>query len=253
MAAALTDIGTVLMIPGMSKYSSTGQVGFINQLIGAATQAIQSYTKRDLVYTSYTEYHSGNDWPDLVLNQRPIAGPTVANGNTCDVTGVWVDPNGYAGQGQPVNNVGPFGPQTLLALGTNYFLDLDATIGGILSSERGILKMISGGVGWPWYGFYPVGAGWGKLSGSKLPGWPRGNGNIKVQYSAGFQTIPADLSQACAMMVVYLTRTMPSGSPLTSESLGSYSYSVAAQSVAGTIPELGSTGMTLRSYRERPI
>jgi hypothetical protein len=237
----LTSLPTVASIPGMQKFLVTGQQAYLQTLLAAADQAIKSYCKRDLEYTSYTEYHSGNDWPDLILKQRPI--------KQGDVAGVWVDPNGYAGQG--TNN--PFGPGTLLTLGTNYYLELDSTLNGVPSSARGMLKLISGGNGWPWYGFYPVGAGWGKLSGSKLPGWPRGDGNIKVQYSAGYQVIPSDLSLACAEIVAYMVRTVPLGSALSSENLGAYSYSVVSQTCAGTIPELGTSGMILRSYRERQI
>ncbi len=236
---ALTTLAQVQVIPGMARQSAA----FIDQLIGAASQSIKKFCKRDLEYTTYegtsAEYHSGSNWPDLILRQRPVA--------QGDVTGVWVSNGSYAGQG-----TNPFPASSLLVDGTNYFLVLDSSIGGVACSERGILRMIGGGMqGWP--NILPSAWGWGKLSGTRQPGWALGYGNIKVEYSAGYREIPEDLSMACATLVAAMVRFVPTGSPLTSENLGAYSYNIMTQSVAGNIPELGTVGMVLRSYRERAL
>lgn len=98
-----------------------------------------------------------------------------------------------------------------------------------------------------WWPGYWSGLGQGKLAASRLPSWPWGMGNIKVCYSAGFDTVPPDLQQACNMLVAQLCRIVPSGTDLSSENLGGYSYSTL---VNGDNPEMGNIRRMLAVYRE---
>ncbi len=165
----------------------------------------------------------------------------------------WFDPNGFAGEYPPgvnpnVPGTGPFSQGTQLALGTNYIVDVDD---GGQSSERGILRRVGGGAQPGFVGAYPLnslGMGQGKLSSWRRPCWPRGDRNIKVSYSAGYLSVPADLTYAATMLVTYMARVQPLGASLSSESLGAYSYSVLSNS--NDVPEIGSLSVCLRRYRE---
>jgi hypothetical protein len=63
-------------------------------------------------------------------------------------------------------------------------------------------------------------------------GWPAGAGNIKVQYTAGYETIPEAILTAIALQSTYYQRTAKYGGSVgpTSESLGAYSYSLGSNS-----------------------
>ncbi len=54
------------------------------------------------------------------------------------------------------------------------------------------------------------------------PRWPRGRKNIKITYSAGYATIPADLAQACIELVATIHNRRKTGGAK-SESIGDYS------------------------------
>lgn len=161
--------------------------------------------------------------------------------NGVSIPCVFHDPSGYYGQ-----NPNGFGRNTLLTLGSQYVVILDSAN---RRSKRGIIRRI-GGSGSGFVGFFPETMYSGKLGGYRLPSWPRGEGNLKVCYSAGYayNEIPLDIVNAMKMLVATLIRTCPVGSPLSSESLGGYSYSVLSQST--DIPEIGSIQRTLAPHRE---
>lgn len=308
----------MLLLPGLSN-SAAVPLPWLNQLIGAADQAIKTYLKRDIELTAYVEFYSGSAQDlarDIVLRQFPVllgqaqiaAGsdqqtlpqPTInvvstsgfhpgTGGNpnatppsisvqtglttytTVTYTGttatsftgcsggtgtmsmaatlnavfspvVFFDMGGYGGQAPNA-----FAPNTQLVMGTQYILVTDS--GGKVSN-RGLIRRI-GGAGGGFLGFFPWhGWGSGRLSATALPAWPRGELNLKVQYSAGYPAakIPSDLTAACNMLVAYMVRNHPSGAPLSSENLGAYGYSVLSQSK--DIPELGSLQRLLAPYRE---
>jgi hypothetical protein len=162
--------------------------------------------------------------------------------NNCFSPCVFFDPGGYWGQAPSA-----FAPGTLLVLGVQVVVDTDDSQGKI--SERGLLRRI-GGSGAGFVGFYPENFYSGKLGAYRLPMWPRGDGNLKVLYSAGHQLgkIPLPLQNACKQLVAWMARNNPAGAPLASESLGGYSYSVLGQGEA--IPEIGSICRILARYRE---
>lgn len=226
---ALTTLGAVLAIPGMAKISTE----FLTLSIGYMSQAIKTYLKQNIEQQTLTEFYSGDNQPNIVLKQVPVQ--SIAN--------LWFDPTGYWGQAPNA-----FPSTTLMTQGTQYALVLDS--GGVVSN-RGLVRLIQGGgTGWwGWGGGY--GNNWqGKLAGTQVPVWPICYGGIKVEYVAGYATVPADLQYACGMLVAYAVRNMPSGSPLASESLGAYSYSIVQQAAAGMVPEIGSIAQTLAFYRD---
>lgn len=223
---ALTSVDRLVLIPGLANKNPA----WLAELVQSASSAIKDYCKRDLEQAPYTEFYNGTDRPELVLRQRPVL-----------LTGLAVY---YDAQGNYGQTSGAFASGTLLTLGTDYALELDA---GGTESTRGILRKIGmGGAGWPFW--YPGFAG-GRLSASKLAGWPLGYGNLKVTYTAGYDPIPASITQAADQLVTWFVRNTPSGAVLQSESLGAYSYSVMQQSLPGA-PELGSTRQLLGRYRE---
>ncbi len=186
-----------------------------------------------------------------------IAGSTIGSQTFPPVVftpSVFFDNGGYFGFSQ-----GGFAPGTLMAIGSQFAPILDnaggseASFPGQFVSHRGLIRRI-GGAGQGFIGFYPENFYSGKLSAFRMPTWPRGDGNIQIQYAAGYQQgrIPADLEEACNMLVAYMVRNHPSGSSLSSESLGAYTYSVLDRK--GDEPqEMGHIKQLLSGYREISI
>jgi len=309
----LTDIVQVQAIVGMSNQAAA-PVAWLNTLIGAASQAIKTYLKRDIELTSYIEYHNGNTQRDIICRQFPVlaaqtqiaagsdglalpqatinvnstAGfcggtfgnpnaqpPTISiqtgintyttvtytsttptsflgcsggsgtmsmqpNLNAVFTPVVWYDPQAQSGQAPNA-----FATGTQLVMGTQYMVVVDK---GPNVSHRGLIRRI-GGQGAAFVGFYSQDLFSGKLSAHRLPSWTRGDGNIKVAYSAGYNPVPFDIQYACSMLVAYMVRNMPSGGPLESETLGAYSYHILNLNQTD-VPELGSIARTLAPYRE---
>ncbi len=227
---ALTTLAAVQAIPGMANLP----IDFLTNLITQASKAIQTYCKQNIELATWTEYYSGNGTPNLPLRQMPVN----------SIINLWFDPQGYWGQ-----RSGSFGSGTLQTVGTQYALDIDT--GGTVSN-RGLVRRIGGtylGFGFGYYGF----GNWNsKLAGTQLPVWIVGPGNIKVEYSAGFDPVPADVTAACNMLIAWYARNMPSGAPLSGENLGNYGYTVMTQAL-GNVPELGSIAVTLARYRETSL
>jgi hypothetical protein len=169
---------------------------------------------------------------------------TLSTGNRVGMPVVFFDPGGYYGQ-----TPGGFAAGTQLVPGSQYAAVLDSYG---MKSNQGLLRKI-GGAGAGFIGFYPENVWAGKLAAYRLPVWPRGEGNLKVQYSAGYAIgeVPLDLQYAANLLVAYMARNLPSGSPLQSETLGAYSYTIAQGGQAWLdVPELGSLARTLAAYRE---
>ncbi len=234
---ALTTLASVQLVPGLGSTNSLLTPAYLQQLVDAADSGIKLFLKWKVEQATYVHYFSGKNETQLVL-RVPWA---------VSITNLWVDANGNFGQ-----TSGAFGSGTLLASGTNYALEMDTELAdGTPVSERSLVQMLGGGpLGtwpWPWWG----GLNRGKLAGSPGPTWPLGRGNIKVEYVAGFETVPADLQYAANMLVADMVRNQPSGTPLNNESLGAYSYGVAQMTAEGQYPTLSSIGPILRRYREQ--
>lgn len=73
---SLADLKTFI------KATTSGSDGIIQSIKDGVEAAVKSYVGRDLIVTSYTEYHDGDGGSRLVLAQRPITA----------VTSVYADP-----------------------------------------------------------------------------------------------------------------------------------------------------------------
>lgn len=80
--------------------------------------------------------------------------------------------------------------------------------------------------------------------------WPEGYGNIKVTYTAGYATIPADLTLAANQFVALLRQGQEYGGPLRSETLGRYMYELLESGAANETPAIGTLRGLLGAYRE---
>ena len=81
--------------------------------------------------------------------------------------------------------------------------------------------------------------------------WPRNPGCLKVSYTAGYSSIPADLVQAVHLLAALWRGTGEKGMPLASETLGQYAYDLlSGSSIAGTSAELVQAQSLLGRYRE---
>lgn len=168
---------------------------------------------------------------------------TLATGQNVGNVAIFQDPTGYAGQ-----RPGGFAASSILTQGLAYMLMLDS---GGTKSNRGTVRRIAGsGYGGGWWGGWPMSWERGKLAASQLPVWYHGDRNIKAYYTAGYETVPEDLTYAANMLVAYMVRSLPLGTTLQAETLGAYSYQVMQKSMAGSVPELGDLARTLAPYRE---
>jgi hypothetical protein len=227
---ALTDLATVKAFLGIAA-DVTDHDAQLGQLISGADQAIKRWCRRDLEQATYTEYYSGLGERDLVLRQWPVT----------SVSDVRLDQAGFFG-----TRAGSFPESSALTLGTHYVLVFDEGS----TSNRGLLRRV-GGISSGFGGFWPIEYYRGSLAARRMPVWPQGDGNIKVTYTAGYATVPADLTLAANELVAWLRMTSKRGGmPLQSESLADYSYTLAA--LQGR-PELGSVRQLLAPYRELVI
>lgn len=70
--------------------------------------------------------------------------------------------------------------------------------------------------------------GWAGTGRQRQPGWPAGVQNVTVTYTAGFATTPASVKRAAILTCRYLYDAAKSSGAYQSESLGDYSYTLAA-------------------------
>ncbi len=228
--AAINVASTLGFHPGTAG-NPGATVPVLSVQVGLTTRTTVSYT--GTTATSFTGCAGGTGTLSSATGANNVGTPVV-----------FFDQGGYFGQPQNA-----FAPGTQMVQGTQFVAVLDD---GGRKSNRGLLRRI-GGSGQGFVGFYPDIMWSGKLGAYRLPTWPRGDGNIKVQYSAGYEPgkVPFDLQYAAAMLVSYMVRNMPSGAPLQSESLGAYTYQL-LQGGQGMldVPELGSLARTLAPFRE---
>ena len=215
------DIKSFLNITG------TAQDALLQICLDSASQSIRDYLDSAIEQSSYTHFFDGTGLRSIVLRQRPVI----------TVSSVYLDASGYYGQapgGFPVN--------TLLVSGVDYVLTYDdAGSSGV--SRSGILKRIGTGDLNLYTAFNTLAAG------NRGSAWTRGTGTIKVVYTAGWPTVPPSIKLACISLssLIYTNRSR-AGLQVSSESLGSYSYSLSGS--GGGAPEMGSVRQLLAAYRE---
>ena len=177
-----------------------------------------------------------------------------ANYNAVGTPVVWVNQVGSFG-----TNPNGFSSSKPLAPGINYALYVDGVdLQGNPISKRSLLQRVGGGgSNFGFGGYCDQYGGGGKLAARSVPVWERGQGNIMVAYAAGYYNaannppVPYDLQYACNTLVANMVRLQPNGTDLSSEGLGSYSYSVLQRSLDA--PALGSLSNTLGLYRDASI
>lgn len=102
-------------------------------------------------------------------------------------------------------------------------------------------------------GYYIQNADWGILYNDDL--WSRGRGNVQVTYTAGYDasSMPAGLKLAAYKIAAYMRNT-GKRTGIRSESLGSYSYSLSAESnsLNNVIPDI-LANLLLSRYRKRDL
>lgn len=181
-------------------------------LIDTAETLLLNYIGRPLTSASRTEYYSAVPGQKTVrLRIWPVA----------SVTTVHVDPRLNFGQNTLITT-----PQ-LLTAGQDYALIWNES--GVAS--QGLLEyfgLANGGYGWT--GPYTPLTGYGLSVAARNAnfGWPVGQGNIKVVYTAGYATIPDDFKIAVAYQARWLQKVgTNAGIVMQSETLGQNSYTMA--------------------------
>jgi hypothetical protein len=228
---ALSSLASLKLYMGIASGNTTLD-SQLTAMLSAADAAVKSYCQRDLESQDYTHYFDGNGQRDLVLRQWPVTA----------ITSVYQDATGFYGDGPSA-----FASTTLLTNGTHYALRKDQGT----ASYRGLLRRIAGGGISAADPFFPRTQTTGSLVGGIGPVWPRGDGNIKVVYTAGYTSIPADLTQATNQLAAYAFNNADwGGMQATGESLDRYSYTLAAEALNGSWAALGTTRSLLAPYRE---
>ena len=80
-------------------------------------------------------------------------------------------------------------------------------------------------------------------------GWSYGDMNYRILYQAGYATIDQDLQQACAELAVACYNSRGQNSNLTSENLGSYSYSAIAEKSFASLSSASRNAIESRKNR----
>lgn len=213
MLTSLTALKTHLGITG------TTEDAFLGQLLTAVEAVFENLIDRKPASAEYTEYYSGRNTPLLLLREYPVT----------EVSDVRVDENGYWGQGESA-----FAATTALTAGIDYALVQD---GRGATAETGRLLRI--GTVWPARFVSKVGL----LSAAIKPG----AGNIKVTYTAGYESIPADMALCLWQVCAQIRRRRKTGQLILAESFEDYSYQLG--DLAREIFQTGSAAQIVARYK----
>lgn len=207
--------------------ADTSQDDVIDILITQCSARIELFVGRALEAATRTEYYEGTGDEFLLLRHRPV---------TLDVDNpvrVWEDLGGASGQAEDA-----FAADTELTIGVDFELLRDGPNG---RADSGLLRRIRGA----WQ--KPMGFEGGIISAVPVPT----GCSVKVTYKAGFASdaIPADLQQACLMLMALTKKSLDTGQPLSNESWEAYSYTVQV-AAAGAFGDLPAATLTvLGNYR----
>ncbi len=218
----LVSLGLVKGFLNVSS-SDTSQDSWLTNLMTAADATVKSYLGQNIEPANYLEFYEGTGTRFLPLRQRPVTA----------INNLWVDFNANYGQ----NPAGAFGTDTLLTQGSDYVLDYDA---GGTNSRSGLVVRIN--TVWSQVGrtYYP-----GKMTAEIGPAF----GSIKVDYNAGYATIPIDIQYACCYLVAFMRRTIKIGGEIHSERIGDYAYELKTLRIPQH-PEIGTARQLLSRYKE---
>jgi hypothetical protein len=134
------------------------------------------------------------------------------------VASVNEDVDGMAGQ-----NPDGFGAETLLTAGSDYWTK------NLEESESNPGMLVRVGTNWANY-----------------------DGSVKVVYTSGYATVPADIAMAIHLLAGILRNSGDKGGPIQAETIGSYSYSMLA-GTPGSSAEMMQVQSLLAPYREIAI
>lgn len=229
-------LGTVAGLKLHLGISGTDQDSLLTQLLAMAEAAVLSYIGRPIEQASFIDFYSGAGQRDIALRVWPVS-LTVA-------PVVYMDQAGYWGQGT-------YASDTLQTQGTDYAIIRDRTTVGE-QSRCGLLRRL--GLG---FSFTSIGRPYGSLATRyRQSVWPVGEGNIKVTYTAGYATVPADITLAVYQLAatVYNNRFF-GGAFIASERLGEYSQTLhSALNGSGALADVvGSVAFSLRPYLDLTV
>lgn len=158
-----------------------------------ASNWIETFLNRKLLYKERTEYYKGTGTQKLLLRVRPVYLPMEVYVDTQD---------GYWGQ-----SADSFPASTLLTYGSDYVLQIDDENN---RSKCGILINIRGS--WP--------KPYVRVPGLLSPFINFDPGSVKVVYTAGYttDTLPGDIRLACDSVVAAYRYVFPLGMVLDNES-----------------------------------
>lgn len=188
--SVLSDLDSVKIHLGIST-SDSAEDNILNYLITAAESVVYEYTGRGEELgssMSFTEYYDGTGKTSLWLRRFPVTAVSLLR----------VDQDGYYGIPS-----GAFPASTAYTEGTDFAIprvDESEENRGELIALQSVDFQKFGGI------------------------WTSGRGNIKVTYTSGYTTAPKDLELAVNMLVALIRKAAEKGGPITSETIGRYSY-----------------------------
>jgi hypothetical protein len=238
---AIVDISEVVLDAGLESSITETERALVNTAIGRAEAAVKRFLRYDPVRRSRIEYYPRGDrtspgyptvWEatDAIAYERQVAtGATseliLQHLPVRSITNLWIDYDGRFGQ-----RSGSFAASTLKTLGTDYWASFDETDDdGNGVCRDGIIRS---------QGLWPVTAG-----------------SVKVEYVAGYSLAEfhgqKSLIDATAILETVVNEAVRrllkvqnrkkkarvgwTGGPITSESLGDYSYSMDTDMMAKLI------------------
>ncbi len=260
---ALTSLANVKEYLGIT---GTDDDALLTALINRSTAAIQSYTDRTLVSTTFRERHDGNNSKDLILKEYPIIsidyvsiGTNDAFSVTCTSSdayraGVTINETQmvleiYGGTDDGTNTITLSDYATLVLLETfvnaltGWTMDVAISDYEVYDPAEllptGRLECLNS-FAYPQIPDEPLDTfhtyyGEGSI---RLPITPaKGFNNVIIKYTAGYATTPADLEQACIAFTSYLYSARGKDFSLKSEKLGDYAYTLAdSNTLVGGLP-----------------
>lgn len=149
---------------------------------------------------------------------------------------VWLDGAGAYG-----SNVSAFDSTKMLTPGLDYALVPDMPDG--FSSRSGLIERLNGV--WPGGALYARGL----LAASVGPG----RGNVRVQYSSGFTTIPKDLETAENLLVAFAYNLKGGTARIQGEGFQGYNYSLASVGTPEYLLKASGAAFILERYRDRSM